>query len=172
MSETVTIGGSYTATIYGTLVAAIEYAQTQFGSVYTSWLALSADDQKRTLAGAARFLDRQSWAAAYDTFAERDAVTAFQFASYELAAAAAADESVLTAADAGTTVSSVSEGGSSISFFGPSRSAGRLPPIVQDLLGAYLASVSMWSTFGGAGESGDADNPFATAADYDRTEPY
>jgi len=85
MSEVVAIG-AYNATIYGTFAAATAYLQTQYGDAYTAWLALAADDQKRTLAAATRYLDRQVWVADADTFAERDALEAFQLASYELAA--------------------------------------------------------------------------------------
>jgi hypothetical protein len=47
MSEVVTIGGSYTATIYGTVALATNYLQTKFGDRYTTFLAKPLDDQKR-----------------------------------------------------------------------------------------------------------------------------
>lgn len=174
MSETVTIGGSYTATIYGTFALATSYLQTQYGAAYTAWRALSTDDQKRTLASAASYLNRQSWQEDYDEFAERDAVAAFPTASYEFAAAAASDPSILSGAS--SNVSSVSDGGTSVSYFyaGAVRvgTVAKLPQVVHDLVGQYLATAELLAAFGGTGVEGDEDNPFAAEADYDRTESY
>jgi hypothetical protein len=174
MSETVTIGGSYTATIYGTFALATAYLQTQFGDAYTAWLALSTDNQKRALAAAARYLDRLTWVDDYDTFAERDALAAFPTASYELAAAAAANAGLLSGT--ASNVSSVSDGGTLVSYFyaGAVRvgTTVKLPSIVHELVGQYLATADLLAVFGGTGVEGDEDNPFADEADYDRTESY
>lgn len=149
MSEVVTVSGA-SETIYGTQAAAILYLQLMLGSRYDAWRALSSDDQKRALATVRRYLDRYSWISTADTFAERDALTDFVNASYELAAIAAEDASILTGGD--DNVSSVSGGGVSLSFFSPAARS-KLPDVVAKMLGKYLATVT--ATGGYAGEGGE-----------------
>jgi acyl CoA:acetate/3-ketoacid CoA transferase alpha subunit len=176
MSEVVTIGGLYSATIYGTVAAATNRMQTQYGERYTAFLALAADDQKRALVAAAAYIDRQSWIAAYDTFAERDALAAFQAASYELAALIVEDESIVTVTDQGANVERVEASGAGVTFFNPTSpatgTATPLPPILMALIGAYLASSATTGPDGGSGQSGSCVNPFSSCSDYDRSDPY
>jgi len=174
MSEVLTIGGAYNATTYGTFADATAYMQTQFGDAYTTWLALAADDQKRTLVAATRYLDRQAWNEDADTFAERDAIAAFATATYELAALAADDPAILTTLDQGSNIQSVGAGGAQVTYFSPTSSkrgsAPVLPPILMNLLGSYLASTS--SVALGDGQSSCAPNPFGSCSDFDRKDPY
>lgn len=176
MSEVVTIG-AVTATIYGTFAAATSYLTAMFGDQYTSWLALSTDDQKRTLVAATRFIDRQSWVDDYDTFAERDALEAFQLATYELAALVAEDASVIAVADTGSNIKSVGTGGAYVDYHNPTSlrlgSATKLPPILQSLIGDYLSTATSLAVLGGDGVSNTStDDPFDACSDYDRTGPY
>lgn len=176
MSETLTLTGGATGQTYGTLAAATTYITAGLGEAYTAWLALAADDKKRALIGATRYLDRQRWVATADTFAERDAIAAFPLACYELAALAGADPTVLTRADQGSNIASVGAGGASVTYFNPTSarfgSASKLPQAAQDLVGAYLATATGGTAIGGLSNAGGSVNPFADINDYDRTEPY
>lgn len=177
MSEVVTIAGTYNATIYGTFVGATAHIQTQLGDQYAAWRALSTDDQKRALVAATRCLDRQGWSEATDTFAERDAIVAFQTACYELAALGAEDASVFTAADQGSNIQSVGAGGASITYFSQTSAqrgtAPILPAVVMALVGSYLAvSAVDVSAEGGRSGTGSCVNPFGPCRDFDREEPY
>lgn len=170
MSSTVTIGTA-TETIHGTSAAAIDYVTLMYGETYTAWLALSANDQLKTLAAAVRYLNAQVWQSAYDTFAERDAVAAFETAEYELAVLIASDSSVLANADQGSNIQSVGAGGASVSYFNPTtKNAPKLPPVAMRLVGQYLASSS--GAVSGSYVSGSDTNPFSDCEDYDRGEPY
>lgn len=181
MSEVVTIG-SATATIYGTFAAATAYLSTMFGDAYTAWLALSTDDQKRTLVAATRYIDRQTWLDAYDTFAERDAFLdinsklIFDLASYELAALVAEDPSVVTVADSGSNIKSVGAGGAFVDYFNPTSirfgTASKLPQVIDDMIGKYLAATASTAALGGDSQSGDCVDPFSDCVDYDRTRPF
>lgn len=90
MSTTVTVG-SGTENIHGSATAAIAYCAIMFGTTYDTWNALTSDNQKKTLAAAVRYLNAQSWIDEADTFAERDAIAAFETAEYELAVLIASD---------------------------------------------------------------------------------
>lgn len=174
MSEVLT--GSPAGTIYGTYAASVIHIDSQFGDAYRAWEALTEANRKRALLGAAAYLNRQAWVAAYDTFAERDALAAFVTASYELAALAAEDAAVLAATDQGTNIARVYAGGAGVDFFNPTSfrlgTASKLPPILQLLIGAYLAATEAASVFGGTGNTGDEENPFSACHDYDRTDPH
>lgn len=170
MSEVLVIGTG-SETVYGTQAGAIAYLTMMLGTRYDVWRALSSDDQKRTLATVRRFLDRYSWIESANTFAKRDALADFVSASYELAAVCAEDPSRLTSSG-GDGVSSVSGGGVSVSFFSPESSVsggGKLPDVVGQLLGKYLATVTIT---GGYGVAGDAVSAFDDDSDYDRNRPY
>lgn len=176
MSETVTIG-SATAQIYGTYAAAVDYMSTMFGDAYAAWLLLLVDDRKRTLVAATRYLDRQAWVSDYDTFAERDALPAFPQASYELAAMVAEDPAIVTVVDSGTNIADVGAGGAYVKYFNPTSvrfgSASTLPPILQSLVGTYLAASGAAAAIGGSGQSGDCVDPFSECVDLDdRRWPY
>lgn len=174
MSEV--LAGSPAGTIYGTYAAAVIHIDSQFGDAYRAWEALAVADRKRALLGAAAYLDRISWVDDYDTFAERDALAAFVTASYELAALAAEDASILAASDQGSNIARVYAGGAGVDFFNPTStrlgSASKLPPILQALIGEHLASTEAATVFGGTGSTGDCENPFSACEDYDRTDPH
>jgi hypothetical protein len=176
MSETLTLESGSEGTTLGTYAAALEYIDGQFSDASAAWLLLETDDRYRSLIAATRYLDRQTWQDDYDTFAERDALEAFQFACYELAAAAAEDKSVLSSGDQGSNIQSLGAGGASISYFNPTSnklgSAPKLPQVAQDLVGQYLAGSDVVSVFGGDGNEGSDENPFSDCEDYDRGGSY
>ena len=169
MSEVITLTSGATETIHGTYAAAVSYWSMAYGSQYDTINALSADNRKRCLASAVRFLNAQSWTEDADTFAERDAITVFATAQYELAALIAEDPSVTQADDAGSSnIASLSAGSASISFFNPTETGSALPTIVQRLLGEYLVGdTSSLTIIGGLGNSGSDSNPFSDCEDYD-----
>lgn len=182
MSETVTLTGGATAQIYGTFAGAIAYLTTMFGDRYTAWLELVTDDQKRTLAAATRFLDRQTWVDAVDAFALRDALVSadgvplFQVSSYELAALVSDDSSVLDAVDQGTNIKSADAGGAGVTYFNPTSAqrgtATKLPQALMDLVGVYLSASESVGPDGGSGSPGSCRNPFAHRSETDRTRPF
>jgi hypothetical protein len=176
VSDTVTITGvSPDPTIYGTLAEAVAYITAMYGDQYTAWLALSSDNRNRTLVAAARYLDRQVWIDDYDTFAKRDALAAFKTASYELAALIADDPSVISVTDQGSNIARVYAGGAGVDYFNPTSasdgSAPVLPPVIQQLLGAYLAG-STAGTGSPWGQSGACVNPMSACRDDGRDGPF
>lgn len=179
MSSTVTLSTGESEIVHGSLVAARAYLAMMPGPQYDAWRALlgsgaTADDaQKRTLAAAVRYFNAQTWAAAADTFAERDAIAAFETAQYELAALIAADPSVVALADQGSNIQSVSAGGASVSYFNPTtKNAAKMPPVLMRLVGSYLTATNVSGPEGGSGQTGSCVNPMSECADYDRREPY
>lgn len=179
MSENITLTNGGTGTIYGTFANAKAYLSAMFGDQYATWLDLADDDaRKQTLIAAARFLDRQSWVDDVNTFTLRDTLAslAFQLASYELGAFVADDPSVLAVTDQGTNIQAVNAGGAGVTFFNPTSqrqgSAPKLPPILMDLVGVYLANNAIGGPDGGSGQSGSACNPFDSINTHDRTRPW
>lgn len=184
MSEPVTVTGSGAAvTIYGTVAAAQSWANDMFGPTYTKWrLAasggkLSADDQKRTLIAATRYLDAQAWDP--DTagdFATRDAITVFPEACYELAVLIAADSTLPQNQDQGTNVKAVGAGSARVEFFNPTSAqfgtAPILPATIMRLVGQYLASTTANTGGSPDGQSGGCESPFSANAEYLRWRPY
>lgn len=175
MSSTITVGTG-SEDIHGTAAGAIAYVDMMFGDTYTTWAALSADNQKKTLAAAVRYLNAQQWTEDADTFAERDAITAFASAQYELAVLISADASLTSNLTSGSNIQSMGAGSAQISFFAPTSleqgTATKLPPIVDRLVGQYLAGATVTTLIGGYGAEGDEDSPFSDCEDYDRGEPY
>lgn len=170
MSEIVTLTTGGSGTIYGSLAAALAYVDTVVGAAFRAWESASPDAQKRSLLSATRYLDRQGWIAAAESFALRDVITAFQEAAYELAVLVTADEGALST-QGGSDIASISDNGGSVTFFGRT-SPTPIPAPAHVLVGAYLASAAMSGPDGGYGLSGDSENPFASAADFDKTGPF
>lgn len=183
MSEVVTLTGGASARIYGTYAEAQSYLGSLFGEQYTAWLALTPDDQKRTLIGATRLLDRLTYTNDYAAFVDRDAEVwddgitfPFRFASYELAAAATDDPSVLGAPGSSPSIQRVYAGGAGVDFASPvdaDDTTSGLPGLIDQLLADYLLGSTPDSELdGGIGVSGSCENPFASPRDFDRTGPY
>ena len=148
-------------TIYGTL----EGARVYLGMERDEWdLAADSDittDMKRALVKALRFLDRLAWGTDYSSFALRDAVTAIQNASYELAALVYDDDTVLEDAGSAEAVTSVSAGGDAVSYaVGVKRPA--VPGVALSLISPYLATTADDAALDGSdGQEGCTVNPFS-----------
>lgn len=182
MSTLLTFANTATATIYGSTAGAKAY----LGAETTAWDDVATDETlQRLLVKATRLLDRYSWITAYTTFAARDALdlgtgggdAAFPFraAAYELAEEGRTNPSILTG-ETDSNVSSISDGGASVSYFSP-KSVARgtalaFPKRVMDLIGAYLASATFGGPQGGTSQEGSDANPFDEDEDFDRTEPH
>ena len=85
-------------------------------------------------------------------------------ASYELAAAALADPSIIDKADESQNISSLQAGSVSISYFRPTP-GGRFANVVQELLAPYLSS-SVGLTSRGFASGMDAESSFDTLDAY------
>ena len=136
MSEVVTVGTG-SETIYGTFSGAKAFVDIMYGPSYDAWVAADDNTKKKTLAVAARFINSFTWLASADTFAERDALQAFVTASYEMAVLVFDDPTVTAAIDSGLNVRSVTAGGAGVEYF--AAAASKLPPVLQRLVGVYLA---------------------------------
>lgn len=182
--------------VYGGLTNATDYIGAMIGDAYTAWRALTADDMKRTLVAATRYIDEQDWQGTANAFGgttlqwPRDSVlkstgvaytnaeelALIQQAAFELAAAAADDPDVFSAIDASSNIQAVTAGGAGVTFFNPTSirdgSATKLPPIVMRLIGKFLAAPSASSAaFGSAGGEAE-DSIFGSGNDMDRGEPF
>lgn len=166
MSDSLTVTGTTTpVTIYGTYAAAKDYIASTYGPLYTAWTALTPDDQKRTLIAAVRLLEQQSWdPTTASTFAVRDAIAAFGQAEYELAVLIADSPDIVQQHDQGSNVQSAGAGSARVSFFAPTSAtdgtATVLPPVVERLVGGYLASadVTTSSIATGTGQASQFDD--------------
>jgi hypothetical protein len=173
--STVTLTTGEDGIIYGTLAAAKTYIATKYGDTYAAWRALNAndDDRERTLITATAFIDSQVWDADHDTFAERDALAAFQNASYELAVMILADPTVIAQQDQGSNIKTAYASGAGVEFFNSTtQGAALLPPILMRMIGQYLSGTALGGPVAGGGQSGDCENPFSSCSDYDRKEPF
>ncbi len=170
----------------GAVDDATNYINSRFGSTYTAWLLLSADDKSRTLVSSSAFLDSLSWQgtatgvlngnstllqwprSGIDGVDSTTIPTAIVNASFELAVMIAADPDLVNKIDQSTNISSASGGGGvSVSYFAPTSvivgTATLLPPLVQRLVGRYLATPSGDGSFGAAGKGCSA---FSSSAQF------
>lgn len=172
---TVTIGVN-TYNVYGTIEDAKVYLAASIKDAPTAWLAASATRQAASLVEVARMLDRQGWQGSVaadgqalawprqnvtvDGVAVSSSVvpTAVLQASYELAAAALADPTIIDKADESQNISSLQAGSVSISYFRPTSGA-RFANVVQELLAPYLSSSSGLASRGVATGT-DAESAF------------
>jgi hypothetical protein len=138
MGTVIISGNNYT--IYGSQAGAIAYLTGSITPQAAKFISPSttADSQARALVDATRELERQLWIDSVNTFPLRDAIPAFQNASYELAALLLTKPNLFDASGAGSNVQSVTAGPTSVTFFKPT-DAGRFPTRVQELIGVYLA---------------------------------
>lgn len=191
---TVTVGTAAAVEVYGGLTAAIDYITQSYGTSYTTWLALAEDDRERTLVGATRYLDRQRWkgdanGAASTTLAfPRDGITdadgdtvsdatqlaAVEKATFELAAMAAVDPDVFAQLDQGQNIKSMGAGSARLEFFSPTKTkdgtATKLPTIVNDLIGQWLAGSGGPAVIIGGTSTGTCeDGRFENCDDFERS---
>lgn len=178
-NETVT---GYTAVeVYGGSANCKQYLGTQLSPDATSWLGLSADDQKRALIQATRLIEEQIWQGTANPSGNTGTTLSWprsnvtdQFGvavdattvptgivngCFELAAILASNPSVITRPDPNLLVSSAGQGADHVSFFRApaSRNFTSLPIVVQRLVGQYLAAVNAVNYGLSYGVSGDQD---------------
>jgi hypothetical protein len=167
-TETVT---SFSAVeVYGGVAACKQYLGTETGAGAAAFLALSADEQKRRLISATRFIDAQIWAGAatFSVDTGPPVTTTLQWPRanvtdmngvavsstavpvgivngvFEMAAILATNQNATaTTGDPSSRVQHVSEGPGSVTFFAPPlpRNLTALPDAVQRLVGQYLGAV-------------------------------
>lgn len=134
----------------------------------TSWTGATDDSKGKALVTATRILDRQRWAAAYDTQAEREGVQAIQEACIEMALALLDGSDLQTEQTTAQKLQSIKAGSVALSYFrGAEGRPHRFPTIVQELLRDYL-------TGGGSSELGGVsygvDGVSSTEDDFGHTE--
>lgn len=146
------------------LADARAYIDARFGPAYRAWMALSDVDATRTLTSAASYLDSLVWVgmatgvptgnlpltswprSGIDGVDPLTVPTAVTNAAYELGVLILSDPDLVNTVDAGSNVASLGAGPAQISFFRPTSAldgtAPRIPPIIDRLIGRWLASAS------------------------------
>ena len=146
--------------VYGSQAAAIIYWNGRMGPLAAAFKAKEGmDEQMQALVMAHDLLERQDYIATAATFALRDAIQAFQDASYQLAAMVLADTSVYTQETSGKNIKKIeADVGVSVEFFKPTLGiTGRFQVNVQELIGEYLQTTTPGSV-SGSYASGNVDN--------------
>lgn len=196
--HTVTVTGGTAREVYGGLTACEAYLLDKIGDGAAAFRSLLAggDDRKRLLIEATRYIDRQRWqgeanADGGTTLAfPRDALTAdgvaisnadqlalVEQAVFELVAILAGDPDVIASADQSVNIKSMGAGSARLEFFGPARlkdgSASKLPTVVQDLIGHWLAGAGGGSVIiGGIATGTDGEPSFDNCDGYEREDPF
>lgn len=136
--------GEYTYNVYADVDDANEYlvAAQHAG---TAWSSASTTTKSQTLVTVTRILDRQRWAAMYDTQAERENVPAIINASIEMALALLQGTDLQSEPRAGMPkFQLVAAQGDSVSYYhGSGIPLRRFPTIVNELLRDYLAGADL-----------------------------
>lgn len=137
-------------TIYGTYAAALLYWEEMLGATATAWTAATELTRNKSLVMACKLLDRQVYIDDANTFALRNAITAFQYASYELAGMFIVDPTLYDAVMSGKNIKRIAvDGGPEIEFFNPTLGiSGRFPMAVQEYIGPYLGGSELSETSG------------------------
>lgn len=182
--------------VYGGLAAAQNYVAALFSPQADAWLALDPNTKARTLRAATLYLERLAWDGTRTGLAGADPTTLawprtevtvdgqpidsttvpadVVSATFELAVGISADPTLITKADQGSLISSVSAGPASVSFAFPTSAASgtatRFPLVVQQLIGKYLATPG-GTTEGGSGGFGGCHSSFSTCSQYRIVEP-
>lgn len=168
----------------------IDYLAGKLGA--SSFAALSADDQKRALVSATRWLDRLQWTGSpTDTTTpqplehprtglidcnsvaidDSEVATGVVEAMFELAEIIAADSTTQNSSGQGSNIKSVGAGSAQVEFFRPtigSAADTRLPTVAQDLIRCFLAGTTITkATATGTGNSSAFDSD-----DFERSEGY
>lgn len=152
---------------YASVEQADEYLAASFHAG-TTWSGASATTKGQALVTATRILDRQRWAAAYDTQAEREVEDGIIDASIEMALALVDASDLQTEQVTGQKLQSITAGSVSLTYFrGAEGRPHRFPTIVHELLRDYLAGAD-FSVVGKA--TGTDGEPAPTADDLGHTE--
>ena len=108
-----------------------------------NWAAAADLVKAQALVTATRILDRQKWAAAYDTQAEREGVVDIQEASMEMALALVDGSDLQSEQTTGQKLQSIKAGSVALTYFrGAEGTALPLPLAVWQLIAPYLAGGS------------------------------
>lgn len=129
----------------------------------TTWTGASDNTKGQALVTATRILDRQRWADAYDTQAEREDVAAIQDASVEMALALVDGSDLQTEQQTGQKLQSIRAGSVALSYFrGAEGTPTRFPTIVNELLRDYLAgdTATMVGVATGVGGTSSTEDDF------------
>ncbi|HEU4727677.1 MAG TPA: DnaT-like ssDNA-binding protein [Kofleriaceae bacterium] len=180
----------------GALENARAYIGATYGPTYAAWIALDDTTASQTLVAATRYIDRLAWKGTATgvlngapTFLQwpRSGVfidgvaidsttvpTDITNACFELAVLILADPDLITRLEQGSNISSVGAGGGvSVSFFQQtsvrSGTATRLPYVVQQLVGKYLATPSDASE--GSAGVGNCSSAFDSTSSFTLTRP-
>jgi hypothetical protein len=182
---TVEINGGAAVEVYAGLDKVDAYLNNSSSKGAIAYRALTAgsDDRKRLIVDATRMVDRHRWqgtangldgttlafprddielegAAASDA----DQLALVEDAVAELVAILAVKSSTYSQADTGSNIKAAGAGKARVEFFGPTRtkdgSATKLPTVVHDLIGMWLASQSPGAvgSIGGASSSSSESN--------------
>lgn len=162
MSGTVTINAT-SHFVYGTRAAADVYWESSLGPYAVAWAAATGTaggTRDKALVQAARLIDRVVWIDEADTQAERDAIEAFELASYEIAAGLILDPTLFTSETSGKNVKAIYAGdGVGVQFFAPTLGiTGRFPVQIQELIGLYLAGQGTGAVSGSYSSGTDASD--------------
>lgn len=158
--------GSQPYDAYRTVAQADTYLAAAFHAG-TTWSGASTANKGQALITATRILDRQKWAAAYDTQAEREDVTKIQEASMEMALALIDGADFQTEEVTGQKLQSITAGSVSLTYFrGAEGRPHRFPTIVNELLRDYLAGAGLSIGMVATGTDGVS----STADDFGHTE--
>lgn len=134
----------------------------------TTWSDATEDNKGRALVTATRILDRQRWADAYDTQAEREVVPAIQDACCEMALALLQGSDLQSESTTGQKLQSITAGSVSLTYFrGAEGSPHRFPTIVWELLRDYLGGTGLGVYASAHGVSGVS----STADDFGHSDP-
>ena len=151
--------------------ADVEDADTYLGAAFhagTDWSGASETSKGQALVTATRILDRQRWADAYDTQAEREVVGDIVNASIEMALSLIQGSDVQTAQSTGQALQSIRAGSVALTYFrGAEGKPHRFPTIVNELLRDYLAGADFSIGMTATGADGP---PSTTADDFGHTE--
>lgn len=178
------------------LTDARSYVNSRLGPTYSAWMALSDDDAGRSLVSATDMIDSFQWqgvasgvvgslptslqwprSGVFVDGVELDpAVVPPQVvkACFELAVMINDDPSLPFNVDAGSNVQSMGASGASLSFFRPTSAAEgtapRLPPLIDRLIGRFLASSVAVSTgfISGTNAQSNFETPPGTCAEQRR----
>lgn len=182
-------GATTPVEVYGGLAACADYLLSSSSDGAVAFRGLEADDQKRRLIDATRYIDALSWMGAPTGLAggtpttlafprtglvdaqgapldATNVPTLVVAAAFKMAGLIAADPSVTGNVDTGSNVESLGAGPARIAFFRPSSvldgNATVLPTVINRLVGQWLAGAGS-AVPGGVVTGGSARNHFGVA---------
>lgn len=197
---TVTIAPAAAVEVYGGLDACDAFLSYSSSPGAETFRGLTSDERKRRLVDATRYIDRERWRGSANaaggtvlafprdgllTVEGAPASNEYQLArvsvaAFEMAAVLATDADAGTQVDQSSNIKRLKAEGAELEFFSPTRTsdgtATTLPPVVQSLLGMWLAGGSTSSVasaaIGGVATGTRSDSYFDACDGYRRGEPF